>query len=553
VKNFLCRITLSVCIVFAANASFTADQGHQSEDTSCEANSMCGDVYDYVCKLVNKDDLYPTAAKRVSVGLVLLFIGVYYPDALADYTNILAASGIFLLMNGVNKSVTEYYDNFDQEPKKFKNKKVKRRNKPRAINYREMRIRFGNCLSAAINTVSNGYLLYTTSSAALEMIEQGSNPLFDSFSGDCNGYFCVSAHSPIILVVAAGGLAYNVVEFINNIRNQDVYEQNIPVFDCVNGIALAYLQVVPRVAPWGCEQMPTGVELTKYVLQNLGDPEKLTMLNKSISRCQQTSMASYTAFRCKGAYANSLIFFGACKLANNLGEGAYRYWRGRQTVKQFLDAKEEIFPLPVRLENIPDCDEHLADNLSDDDGRHYPIACTPQIAVQAARPLDAAKKKPVPVIIQETAQGNYKKPKKPKYRQKIATTHPNNKHEKIELDDSDRARIELIKQIFEANESKEISRKAIKALADDAAKLLKGTRRVENNRCVILWNNGQRSSFEMAHKPSDFQGFKKTKAIKAIVQALIFDVDKNKLSLYENSINAENTPWRLAMSSLSRR
>lgn len=551
-KILLRGIVLNFCIAFAAPASFSADQEHQLENTSCEANSLCGDVYDYICKLVNNDALYPTAAKRVSVGLVLLFIGVYYPEALVDYTDILASSGIFLIMNGVNKGLTEYYDNFNQEPKKIKKKKVNKRNKARAINYREIRIRFGNCLGAGINTAANGYLLYATSSAALEIIEQGFNPLFHSLPHESDTNFYVHSYSPIILVMAAGGLAYNVVELINNIRNKDVYEQNIPFFDCVNGIALAFLQSKPPAAPWWCREMPTGVVLTNYILQNINNAEKLANLTNAISKCQQTSMPSYVAFRCQAAYANSLIVVGACKLAINLGKGGYRYWRGRQTVKQFLDAKEEIFPLAVQVENLPDCHERVAENLNSGEVWYYPMVGAPEITARVNR-LDAAVEERIPQINPTGAEGNYQQPNKPKKKQKRAATQQHNKHKKIKLNDSDRARIKLIKQIFEANESKEISPQKMLALADDAATLLKGTGKVKNNRFVILWNNSQKSSFEMAHNPPEFQNYKKKKAIKAIVQALIFDVQEEKLSLYEDAINAENTPWRLAVSSFLKR
>lgn len=117
--------------------------------------------------------------------------------------------------------------------------------------------------------------------------------------------------------------------------------------------------------------------------------------------------------------------------------------------------------------------------------------------------------------------GNCRQPKKPKNRQKIAKT---TKQAKVKLNSKDLEKIHLIKEIFSLSDHAEVSKKDIVKLATKAAVLLDGKGAIgDKNRFVISWNNGNKKdnivSFEMAHNPPSFSGYKKTKAIKSIIMA----------------------------------
>lgn len=91
------------------------------------------------------------------------------------------------------------------------------------------------------------YILVADS--AVSMILAGQNPLLDPYLGECQALFCFAPGSPTLLVISLSSLAYNVRELINNIRNKEVYEYNIPLFDMTNGLALTTLLEVGTLAP----------------------------------------------------------------------------------------------------------------------------------------------------------------------------------------------------------------------------------------------------------------------------------------------------------------
>lgn len=543
-RNYLRQIALLgffTCIVPVV--SFSAHDDAFDEPTQ-ELSSTWASLQEYLSSF-DSDKLSLSPQSEISLGILLLVTGYFADPATTGLTgvkDILVPIAMFFLTHGMGKGCADYYDNFGQ---KNVSQKQKKKQPSKQIDYRNARIRSINCLKATMNIISNGYAFYLVVDSALLMIQRGQNPLLDPNLEECTGHFCFAPGSPTLLVLSLSSLAYNIRELINNIRNKEVYEYNIPLFDALNGVALGTVLGPVPLSQSFCEEMfQFRSELIDRALAN---SEQAPLIFEMINECE-SRFIGYVPYMMGQGYGNGLVAFGVGKTVWNIAKGGYKYWRG--PVKQFNNAKNELLlerepkrPAP-RVSHVLNSSQQIKNEVAifvPEAGRNR---------VSNSDELDN------PALAQGMIAigGNYEQPKKSKNRQ---TTAKATKQAKVKLTSQDLKKIQLIKEAFSISEDREVSKNRMENLANRAAKLLGGQGGINGNRFSISWNNGNKKdtivSFERAHNPPSFSGYKKTKAIKSIIKALIYDEEEEKIALYQNQIQEENTAWRLALHYLFKR
>lgn len=382
------------------------------------------------------------------------------------------------------------------------------------------------------------------------MQNKGISPLALSFPEEqqieCN-FLCMPVITPVMLLITSSGIIYNLMEIYNNSRGKHVYSRSVAPFDMINGLNLGRAARIIAPASYSKECQPLisllhgmkeGGQFSFTADQSLSDVLK-------VLKCVQESRTLPAPSRMLGIYGNMVFLKNLTYLGVNLGKGVILYWKNKknlQVLQELYENREEI------VNDFPDFLEEIDKKSS------FPPIHKDQL--DPTIPYEYGYREGLP---KKKSNQRIKNPVRKKIKTKgtpwknvTQVVEISHVPETIHLDQEDKNRLELIDYIrFLSLEKSGIPRKEMNALVKDVVNLLPNGIIKWSDRCNISWigrdNKEKRAYFEVAHNPSEYEGYKKTKALAACLLALIYDLREEKMHLYQNEVNQEFSPWRLAI------